>query len=734
MRPNHGIEAPTFLGSHQLPLPPEWSPPGDDSDEADALTRASHRSRSRSEPGSRREAIGRSAPAGDRRASASSRPHASDHGAAERASAPRRGATERAERGERAERVPIGAYLAPTGAELAGADLTPRGHRNARLHPPLIRAAPYESAGARAVAYTPPEPSSIAARASLGGGASSAVAGVGSRSVSGSIDPARATTAPNTASPPTAAGPGRRGPGKRAAARPSDPPAAAAPAAPGPAAAPREEGRSSSRPRPTPAPEPAAAAQAPAQPLPNGMTSIDPLQVPVPAELSGPLYGWIRRLALQADLAGADRVLRDALADMTSSLAVAIVYPGESGLWTLGEDEEIPRDPQPIIAVGQARRAVVGTHSALIPILTSTEAVAVVVLTRNPRNPPYHPFEQIAAVALAREAAAILHHLAVQHLQRAAEVKADQGSLYRGEALEAHRTRGQEGHVVHLSPSWVRRAYPILVAAMVIGVVAAVVVTVPTYSTGTAVVIFDGTPITAPIGGTVDQLAVSARQAVKQGQVLLRLNNAAEAAELAAATSDYENATIQYLFDPQDEQTKKTLASALTRVDRARAQAETRVVRARTAGVVGDLRIRVGSTLNAGDVALTIVQPTVEPEITAFLPGKDRPRLRLGMPLQVDLIGFTKARELATISSIATEVVAGEEIAARILGPGLAGSFRQLTGSNWVIVRAKLPKRTFESEKRTHYYHHGMQAKTEVKIQSKPFLVTLLPALDKYLQ
>jgi membrane fusion protein (multidrug efflux system) len=417
---------------------------------------------------------------------------------------------------------------------------------------------------------------------------------------------------------------------------------------------------------------------------------------------------------------------------MTSSLTVSIVYPGEEGLWSLGGDDEIPREVEPIIAVGRARRAIVGSHTALVPVLTASEVVAVVTLTRNPRNPAYHPFEHVAAIALAREAAAILHHLAVQHLQHAAEVNADKGGLYRGEALEAHRTRGQEGQIVQLSPTWVRRTYPILVGTLIIGIIASILVTVPTYSTGTGVVVFEGAPITAPIGGNVEAIHVAARQAVTKGQVLVKLNNAAEAAELAAATSDYENATLQYLYDPQDEAAKKSLASALTRVERARAQAETRIVRASRDGVVADLRIRQGSTLSAGDTVLTIVQPNTEPEITAFLPGKDRPRLRVGMTLQVDLVGYTKARESATITSISTEIVAGEEIANRILGSGLAGAFRQLNGGNWVIVKAKLPSRTFVADKRTNYYHHGLTAKTEVKVQSKAFLVTLLPALDKY--
>src|SRR4030095_7213203 len=104
---------------------------------------------------------------------------------------------------------------------------------------------------------------------------------------------------------------------------------------------------------------------------------------------------------------------------------------------------------------------------------------AFITLPRNPRQPAYQPIEQIAMIALAREAAPILHHLAVQHLQHASEIKADKGSLYRGEALEAHRTRGQEGALVQLSPAWVKRAYPILVVAMLAAVGFALLIRVP---------------------------------------------------------------------------------------------------------------------------------------------------------------------------------------------------------------------------------------------------------------
>ncbi|HEY5937692.1 MAG TPA: HlyD family efflux transporter periplasmic adaptor subunit [Kofleriaceae bacterium] len=480
----------------------------------------------------------------------------------------------------------------------------------------------------------------------------------------------------------------------------------------------------------------AAAPAAPAAPAPAdpaaalaAMGAIDPLQVPVPPELGSTIYGWVRRLALQADLAGADRVLRDALADMTSSLSVSIVYPGQDGLWSLGADEEIPREAAPIIAVATARRAIVASHTALVPIVTTSETVAVIILNRNPRNPAYHPIEQLAMIALARESAAIMHHLAVTHLQRQTEINADKGGLYRGEALEAHRTRGSEGSVTNLSPVWVKRTYPFLVIAMLVGIVAAIFITVPTYSTGMAVVIFDGARITAPAAGTADKVLVGPGQPVKKGDILVRLKSADQEAELTLATAEYENAVTSYLFDG-DEQARKTLTTASARIDRAQAAVDARVIRAAKSGTVSDIRVKDGDLLNPGHHILTIVEPGTEPEVLAFLPGKDRPRFRKNMKLQVELVGFTKTRELATISSVGTEIVGGEE-AARYIGTQLADSLK-LQGGNYVIVKARLPKRTFKADHKTMNYHHGLQAKTEVKVQTKPFLVTLLPALEKY--
>jgi biotin carboxyl carrier protein len=511
--------------------------------------------------------------------------------------------------------------------------------------------------------------------------------------------------------------------------------------------------RPSAEPLPPPpaAPVPPAAAPVPPAAAPDagarivapvpgvaGVGAIDPMAIPTPPELAGAIYGHIRRLALQADLPGADRVLRDALTELTTSLSCAVVYPGQDGLWTLGADDEVPRDPQPLVAVANARRAVIASHTAMIPVVTSSETVAVVTLVRNPRQPAYQLVEQVAMVALTREAAPILHHLAVQHLQHQSEIKADKGSLYRGEALEAHRTRGQEGQLIQLSPAWVKRAYPVLVITLLVACVFAVFVKVPTYSTGTAVVMFEGsTSVTATASGTVGRVFVKENEAVKKGDPLLELASPEAAAQLTQAETEWRDQQVQFLFDQTDEQIRRSLKSAATSRDHSLALVEARTIRAPRDGVITNLHVKEGIALQLGGYVMQITDENSEIEVLGFLPSKDSPRIREKMGMQLDLDGYKKARVIGTITHVQPDAVSGVE-AAKIGGEILADSIaRELqsvqTGTTWITVRARLPSRTFKTERSTYRYHHGMHALVEVKIQSKPFLATLLPAIEKYL-
>jgi hypothetical protein len=463
--------------------------------------------------------------------------------------------------------------------------------------------------------------------------------------------------------------------------------------------------------------------------LPNG-ASFDPLAIPLPQELAPSIYGWIRRLALQADLAGADRLLRDAVVDLTSALSVLVIYAGPDGLHTLGIDDELPKDPEPVIAVAKARRAIATSHSALVPICTANECVAVIKIERNSRQPAYGPAEHVAMAAIGRECAGVIHHLVVQHLQRTAERKADKGSLYRPEALESHRTRGQEGVLADLSPKWVRRAYPLIVGTLLGAIVLGILLHVPTYSSGTGIIVFDGKQVTAPQSGTVDVVNVQPGDHVRKGQLLVKLRSEDVEAALRQANKELEAAIQQYLFDPSDEQLRKSLISAETATRRAQAGVEQRSVRAEQDGTVSDIRVRLGQLLQPGSHILTLVEPGTKPEVWAFLPGSDRPRLHEGQDLQVELVGFTRGRDHAKITQVGREVI-GAAAARRYLGDEIADAAKLAEGS-YVLVKAQLPSPTFKARGKLMWFYTGLTVKTEVRVERKRFIVTLLPSLEKY--
>ncbi len=477
---------------------------------------------------------------------------------------------------------------------------------------------------------------------------------------------------------------------------------------------------------------PAAAPAAAAPPFIafEGGASFDPHAIPLPPELAAPVYNWLRRLALQAELPGADRLLREALADLTSALNVLVIYAGPEGLYSLGANDELPKDMQPIMAVAKSRRALVGTHSALIPITTTTETIAVIQLIRNVRQPAFNMVDNVTMAAIARESASIMHHLFVEHTQRRVELEKDKKSLYRPEALEQHRKRGQEGVVTELSPSWVRATYKFLIAAVVVAAIAAYFVKIPTYVEGHGVIVYPGTPVTAPAAGQVDQILVDPQTEVEKGAPLVKLKSEKEEADYRQAKTELEAALHSYLFDPSDETIRKALVSAQAQEKRAEDAISQRTIRAPKDGTVTDVPLALGQAVNFGDPLLTIVEPGTSPEVWTFTPGADRARLKLGHTLQIELGGYQKTREHAKITEISTTT--GAALARTRLGPQLADSLKLAPESSYTLVKAKLPSNQFTAKGKRYHYQTGMPAKTEARVEEKRFITTLLPSLEKY--
>ena len=64
--------------------------------------------------------------------------------------------------------------------------------------------------------------------------------------------------------------------------------------------------------------------------------------------------------------------------------------------------------------------------------------------------------------------------------------------------------------------------------------------------------------------------------------------------------------------------------------------------------------------------------------------------------------------------------------------PRAADSLKLAQDGSYVLVKAKLPKRTFRAKGKTYRYHQGMPAKVEVRVEDKRFISTLLPSVEKY--
>ncbi|HYI03177.1 MAG TPA: RND transporter, partial [Hyalangium sp.] len=104
-----------------------------------------------------------------------------------------------------------------------------------------------------------------------------------------------------------------------------------------------------------------------------------------------------------------------------------------------------------------------------------------------------------------------------------------------------------------------------------------------------------------------------------------------------------------------------------------------------------------------------------------------RPMLKPGQVFRLELEGFPYVYQELTVSQVSDELVGPAEVR-RYLGPGL-GDAVALEGPV-VVVEARLPGETFQSDSRTYSYYTGMPGTARVKVRARNGWVTLLPILD----
>lgn len=304
--------------------------------------------------------------------------------------------------------------------------------------------------------------------------------------------------------------------------------------------------------------------------------------------------------------------------------------------------------------------------------------------------------------------------------------------IFREEAFDYHVAGAREGDWLRLSPRWTKAASWLLVAVLAVAFAVAALSTIEEHSSGPAVVRLGGrVEGTASQPGTVRAVEVRPGERVAAGDVIVRFENAREAAELARISGELDLQLVERLRDLSAPAPAQALIRLRAERDLALARMEERVVRAAAAGVVRDVRCKPGQQVAAGDILFSVGTAGARPTLTALLPGEHRPLLRPGMPLSMELRGYAHAPQRLTIAAVSDEVIGPEE-ARRLLGPEVATAV-PLNGQ-LVRVEAFFPDETFEARGERFALHDGMWGAADVPVRSEPILAALVPGLRVILE
>ena len=456
----------------------------------------------------------------------------------------------------------------------------------------------------------------------------------------------------------------------------------------------------------------------------------------------------LRALALQPGLGERAEVLAEAAREAVDGLrAYCLLYdPQDDTLWT--RDRATGGERRDSAAVGIASFVLRSGMGLIVPRAGrdsrydreaddpqgdgSERLVAVPIRDEDGRG-----LGVLVAVRSSREAEfGAAHRELLERLAAAAapflppprpeEVLGDE-ALFRREALERYQVLDEAHDPLRISPAWTRWTYWTLLAALLGAAVFSLVGDVKEYASGIAVVwMGNRDEVTADAPGTVTAVDVAPGRQVQAGQVLVRLHQGQEAADLARIDQEFELQLINRLRDPSDTGAEQALIALRTQRQVAAARLGERALRAPSAGVASDVRVHAGQYVTAGQAVLSIVHGQDRPTVVVLLPGEFRPLVRRGMPMRFEIAGYRYSYQGLTVESIGEEVVGPNE-ARRYLGPEI-GDAVQLSGPV-VILKALLPRPTFQADGRTFRFHNGMHGNAEVEVRKESILLTLVPGL-----
>jgi multidrug efflux system membrane fusion protein len=300
--------------------------------------------------------------------------------------------------------------------------------------------------------------------------------------------------------------------------------------------------------------------------------------------------------------------------------------------------------------------------------------------------------------------------------------------LFREEALAHHARPEARGSLLQLSPLWARSTYWVLVVLVLCGGVMLSLVDINDYGQGPTFIQVKGLEdVAATVGGRVSRVLVQRGQRVKAGDPLVELYSNTEKAERERVAQEFRTQMAALLINPLNTSARQAVAGLGAQLELSDTLLAERALLAPHDGVVNELRARSGQFLSQGEVVASILRDGAESWALALIPGRYRPMLKPGQVFRLELEGFPYVYQELTVSQVSDELVGPAEVR-RYLGPGL-GDAVTLEGPV-VVVEARLPEETFQSDSRTYSYYTGMPGTARVKVRARNGWVTLLPILD----
>lgn len=369
----------------------------------------------------------------------------------------------------------------------------------------------------------------------------------------------------------------------------------------------------------------------------------------------------------------------------------------------------------------------------LLPLLKQALGPGVLRCYRGPQQTAFSAEDKRRMEALMDATADALRrqwilHARPDHLNLSEESPALNNPIYRREALQEFIQGEQEDGGILLQDDHLSRwTYWILLAGLLLMAAYLWFGTVHEYANGPAIVNSSGrTELTALNTGTISELLVEPGAQVRAGQALLSLHQGRELAELQRLQQEFDARLRQRLLNPDDVQIEAVLINLRSELELARSLLDERTITAPQAGVVGDIRVRAGQFVGAGQSLMTLSHNDESQQLLALIPGRFRPQLAVGMPLRMELVGYPYDYQHLTITKIDQQAI-GPQQARLYLGSSIADALT-IEGPV-VLVQAALPDEFTTLDGESYHYHEGMAGRIEIRLRSESIVERLLPGL-----